>query len=556
MSYTLLSLHDLHKTYGAKIILKSVSLRLNRGTRSALVGENGVGKTTLARIIIGQESADSGTLTCAPSVIVGYLPQELNAPADLSIAQYIAQALGELQALERDLHELGEALAQPALSPEQQAELMARYGEAQDVYERRGGYELPLRLAQVMAGLGIDYLEQNRPLASLSGGERTRVALCALLLQAPDVLILDEPTNHLDFTGIRWLEGYLRSYAGALLLITHDRVFLDAVATHIIELSALTHSAKQYVGNYSEYVAQREREHAQALAAYEGRLEEMSRLSRLIKHTQHNTRSQPSISDGDKFLRYKMEQTAQRTRSAKIRDAEQRLAVLEDNALENPRRTWRLEYAFQPVPLISQTPLNFMGVSHAYGERVLFSDASATLYKGQRVALVAPNGAGKSTLLRLLAGQEALQSGAMERVSASQLAYLSQDGEELSADQRALDCLRSAAPMPMDERQAQAELHRAGLWGDEALLRKRVGELSMGQKRKLGLARLIVSQANVLLLDEPTNHLDLLSLEALEEALCHFSGALIAATHDRRFIERVANQIWRIENQQLIIETR
>jgi macrolide transport system ATP-binding/permease protein len=554
MSYTLLSLNDLHKSYGDKRVLNNISLRLNRATRSALVGENGVGKTTLARLIIGQEWADSGTITLAPSASLGYLPQEVSAPVGISIEQYIAQALGELYQLEAQLEALGAALANPFISPEQQAEHLAQYAEVQDAYERRGGYELPLRLAQVMAGLSIDYLEQSRQLTSLSGGERTRVALCALLLQAPDVLILDEPTNHLDFAGIAWLEGYLRNYAGALLLIAHDRAFLDAVATHIIELSALTHSTQLYHGNYSAYVAQREREQAQALDAYEARLEEMNRLSRLIKHTQHNTRSQPSISDGDKFMRYKMAQTAQKTRSAKIRDAEQRLTVLEDDKLDNPRRTWRIEYAFQPAPLISQTPLNFAGVSHAYAERTLFSDASATLYKGQRVALVAPNGTGKSTLLRLLAGQEALQSGTVERVSASRLAYLSQDGEELPADQRALDCLRDASPMPMDERQAQAELHRAGLWGDSALMRKRVAELSMGQKRKLGLARLIASQANVLLLDEPTNHLDLLSLEALEEALCGFGGALIAATHDRRFIERVANQIWRIEAGRLIVE--
>jgi len=542
MNYEVLRLQDIHKSYGLKPVLQGASFHLNRGQRAALVGENGAGKTTLARLILGQEQPDIGQIHLAEGAILGYLPQE--APSDeRSIGQYIRQAQGDLDALEAEMRLMEEHLAQA------DAEMLARYGVLQDAYERRGGYDLPQRLRAVQRGLAIDYLDEGRSLASLSGGERTRVALASLLLRAPDLLVLDEPTNHLDAAGLRWLEDYLRAYPHAVLLISHDRAFIDATAQHILDLAAHTGRITAYHGTTEDYLQARQRDYEQALAAYEAQLEEEKRLLRLVKHTVHNTRRHIEAPDGDKMLATRMKENADHTRSAKIRDAKQRLALLDDERLDNPRRAWTLAYDFDPLPLGSAAPLHLQDLRMGYAAP-LFAGLSAALYRGERVALVAPNGAGKSTLLKLVAGLLRPWGGQIHLAGGVRLGYLSQDGEELDGTQGVIEALRQVAPH-LSARQAQAELHRVGLFGDEALLSKTIGQLSAGQRRKLGLARLLVSRANLLLLDEPTNHLDLLSLAALEEGLRAFPGAMLAATHDRRFIEGVATQVWHLQDGRL-----
>ncbi len=550
MSYEILNINGLHKTYGAKLVLDNISLHLNRGERAALVGENGAGKTTLARILTGEEPADGGSIRFAPGAITGYLPQEVTAAPDVSVQHYIEQASGTLDDLRCQLEHLEQQMMTLILE-NQMASLLEKYGTAQAEFERRGGYTLEARLKEIFAGLSIEYLDVQRPIRSLSGGEKTRVALAGLLLREPDLLILDEPTNHLDFAGIAWLENYLLSYPHALLMVTHDRHFINQVATHIIELSPVTHGLKVYQGNYEDFLAQRDAEYEKALTEYIEQRSEIKRLKRQAKQLVHNPRATPAMPDGDKLLFNARKANSEQTQSKKIRDAKQRIATLEDTMPDNPAHRWTIRFEFVPLELHAQEPLRFTDLSKAYGDTCLFSNISGVVPKGEHIVLVAPNGTGKSTLLKMLIGQLTPDNGSINIAGSAHVGYLDQEGETLNPAQHVLAAYREVAHG--EDRDLLAELHRSGLFTDASLPYKTVGELSLGQKRKLALARLIASKANVLLLDEPTNHLDLLSLEALEEALRHFPGAILAVSHDRWFVEHVATQVWELRAGELVI---
>lgn len=552
MTQEVLRLSGIIKYYGAKCILNGVDLSLNQGERVALVGENGAGKTTLTRIIIGAEERDSGSVQLAAGATIGYLPQEVTGNERIAVREYIEAATGQLNALREQLRDLETQMTQN-LTDEAMTHILAQYGRVQEQFERRGGYDIDARIERIFAGLGISHIDENRPLNTLSGGERTRVALTGLLLCAPDLLILDEPTNHLDFAGIEWLEGYLADYDNALLLITHDRTFINRVATVISELNANTKQLHTYHGNYDDYIAQRERDYQDQVAAYNAQKNEMKSLQRVIKTQTHNTGGGVSYKDEpDKFIRFHKNQQSDKTKRRKITDARNRLEDIEENKLDNPRHEWRIEFRFDPAPLPSSEPLRLAHITMAYGAHTLFEDITATVHNGERVVLVAPNGTGKSTLLKLIAGYETPQQGHASCSPSAIMAYLDQDGETLNPAQTVLESYREMAQGSDSE--LLAELHRTGLFSDAALVRKKIAELSVGQRRKLGLARIIASRANLLLLDEPTNHLDPLSLEALEDALLNFDGAILAVSHDRRFVEKVATCIWRIENGQLLTE--
>lgn len=546
MTQAILQLDHITKSYNIKRVLDGASLLLNRGERVALVGENGTGKTTLARIIVGEDSADSGTTTLATGATIGYLPQEVAGDDAMHVQQYIERATGDLDRIAQTMRDL-EAQMGSVQDDATMTRILDAYGTLQATYQRRGGYELPARMEQVFAGLGIAYMDAHRPLHTLSGGERTRVALAGLLLQTPDLLVLDEPTNHLDFAGLAWLENYLAHYDNALLLITHDRAFINRVANVIAELSARTRRLTMYYGNYDDYLQQREAAYQKAVEAYNNQKNQIKALKRQIKQTTHNqrdTKMHHSV-EGDKHIRTFKRQQADTTRSSQLGDLRTQLENLEANALSNPRHEWRVEFRFDPLPLPSREPLRLTNLCKSLGDTVLFENLTATLFNGERVVLVAPNGTGKTTLLRLIMGLLPPDRGTVRQSPSTQLGYLDQDGETMDEDQTVLACLREV--MPGSDNALLAELHRSGLFSDAALGHKRVGDLSAGQRRKLGLARLIASRANLLLLDEPTNHLDPLSLEALEEALLQFEGTMLAVSHDRRFVDKVATRIWRIE---------
>ncbi len=550
MTQEILHLENIVKTYGMNTVLNGANLVLNQGERAALVGENGTGKTTLARIITGQEAADGGLLRLAPGATIGYLPQEVQAEAHISVQHYLEEATGEIASLRDEMRQLEAQMAQD-LPAAEMAQVLRIYGAVQEQFDKRGGYDLDTQIERIFSGLGIGYIDPARPLQTLSGGERTRVSLTALLLRAPDLLLLDEPTNHLDFAGIEWLENYLSGYNKALLLITHDRVFINRVANVIVELHPKQRTLQTYYGTYDDYIAEREREYHKQVDAYNLQQGERKTLQQLIRLQQHNRKTNGRFSnDGDKFLKHFKRERGESLQSKEIRDAKQRLEDIEQEKMANPRHEWRVEFRFDPQPLPSAEPLRLMNISKSFdGVRVL-DDISATLYNRERVVLVAPNGTGKTTLLRIIMGLERPDSGSVAMTNSVIPGYLDQDGETLDTALTVLESYQRVASGTANE--VQAELHRSGLFSDAALLHKRVDALSVGQRRKLGLARIIAAKANLLLLDEPTNHLDPLSLEALEESLLEFQGTILAVSHDRRFVEKVASRIWHLEDGKIV----
>ena len=372
------------------------------------------------------------------------------------------------------------------------------------------------------------------------------------LLREPDVLILDEPTNHLDFAGIEWLEGYLKTYPNALLLITHDRQFINRVVNQVIEISPVTHDLTIYHGDYDSYLAQREYEYAQAVAEYTQFQAEKKRLRRLAKTKAHNTGKGNPTKDGDKFIKNFKQEVNENRIGNEIRSARQQLALLESNPVSNPSQQWNVAFNFNPQTLMSAEPLRFRGVSKSFGDKCILNDISGTVTNGERIVIVAPNGTGKTTLLRILMGLDNPDMGDIVFSPSVIIGFLDQEGETMNLEQTVLQAYREysdAIPKVV-----QAELHRNGLWTDGDLLSRRIGDLSVGQRRKLDLARIIASRANLLLLDEPTNHLDFLSLEALEAGLRKFEGAILAVSHDRWFLERIATQIWHLDDGKLKIE--
>ncbi len=548
MSSQILSISGLQKYYGAKLILDDINLILNRGDRAVLVGENGAGKSTLARLILGQEESDRGDIRLASPIQLGYLPQEVQVDADISVAQYIERGLGELNRLRQRLSQLEEQLAQD----EDIDAALEEYGRVQQLFEARGGYTLENRLERVFAGLNLHHLEQGRSMISLSGGEKTRVGLAALLLQNPDLLILDEPTNHLDFAGIAWLEEYLQDYPHTLLMITHDRQFINRLAQQILDLSAVSHSITTYYGNYDEYLAQREAQYQAEVEAYHSQTNRIKELRSQMKREAHSPRKAKRPDDGDKYIKFGGQQSSQRTSGKLIRSARQQINQLEANRLENPRHVWHIEFAFDPVPLPSMEPLRLQSLRMDIGERQLMTRADAVLRKGERIALVAPNGSGKTSLLRLIIGELQATAGEIKLSPGALPGYLDQTGQSFDERRNIVDLLAEISSDSADN--LLSLLHRSGLFRDAHLAGKSVADLSLGQRRKLGLACLIHSRANLLLLDEPSNHLDLISLEALERSLLQFPGALLAATHDRWFIDKIATGIWHLRDGELIVE--
>ena len=546
---SLLQAQAITKQFGAKLVLNEVSLALNEGERMALVGENGAGKSTLFKILVGELTADSGQISFDPEAAVGYLPQENILEEGLTVQDYLARAVGDLDQLGRTLAEMEAEMGTAAGSALD--ELLTRYGHTQEQFERRGGYDLDYRLDEVLAGLNLAELERTRPLASLSGGERRRVALAGLLLQAPALLLLDEPTNHLDFEALAWLETTLATYKGSILLISHDRYFLNRVVNVIAELHPRQREITLYHGNYDFYLQERERLFQKQVALYEAQQEEIKRLRQLVRQQAFARGGGRAPSDGDKLLYKAKVATAEKTASAAIRDAKQRLADLEAQAIEQPLGRWTVNPHFAPAELASQEVIRFNGVSKSFGARPLIQHLTATIYNGDRVVLVAPNGTGKSTLLKLVLGELAADAGTITLAPRAMIGYLDQEQAQLDPAHTVLESFSQVTTG--SESELRQALHRSALFaGDEVW--QTVASLSQGQRQKLQLARLTAQKANLLLLDEPTNHLDLPSLEQLEEAYRHFAGTILAVSHDRWFVERVATKVWRLVDGVLVEE--
>jgi ATP-binding cassette subfamily F protein 3 len=516
----LMQMHNIHKFYGEKAVLRGVSLQLDRGDRAGLVGINGAGKSTLLKIITGEETADEGHLHLSREVKIGYLSQKPEFSSEATLRAFLQESMGELLALKKEITSLeGEmsAAARQEYDSPRLAALMERYGKLTHLFEEKGGYDLEYRLRAVARGLGFTEGDLKRSVNSFSGGEKTRAQLASLLLQQPDLLLLDEPTNNLDVEAVEWLESYLNAWRGAILVVSHDRYFLDRVSTHVVLLEKGV--ASMYRGNYSSFQAQLHHEEKTALKVY---------------------RKQQAIMEKEKAFILNAAADARTKRQARSREKRlEKLTPLEGISHEREIKI-KLGFAGRSGRLVAALE----NVSKAYGDKQVLTDVNLELQWGDRAALVGPNGAGKTTLLRIITGEEAPTAGSLRLGPAVRIAYFDQEQRRLDHNSTPLAVIMDASPM--HEPEARNYLGRYLFHGEDVF--KKIGELSGGEISRLALAKIGLVEGNFLIMDEPTNHLDIRGLEDLEMTLAAYPGTLLVVSHDRYFIEQIGGSIMEVRD--------
>ena len=512
---SLVTLSGVSKSHAAQHLFSDVGLLISAGRRIAVVGPNGAGKTTLLELITGDQQPDSGTISRSRETVIGYLRQEVAQSKGRSVLAEVLAGAGEVSGIERRMRHI-ETELEDATDDEELTELMEEYGRLQHRFEALGGYGLDAEARRILAGLGFADADVTRDIGEFSGGWMMRVALARLLLQNPDVLLLDEPTNHLDLASVEWLQGFLAQYAGAIVLVSHDRDFINDVANRIVELH--DGMATEYVGDYADFVDQRDERIAflQRQARVQGR--KVAQLERFIER-----------------FRYKKTKARQVQSRIKQLDRMERIEVRDT-------RVKSVKFRFPQPPRSGRTVITLKDIAKSYGDNVVYDgDLDLQLERGQRVALIGPNGAGKSTLLKILAGVLPFEGGTRELGSNVRVAYFAQHQiEALNAANTVFEELNEAAPM-----MATSEVRKllgAFLFSGDAT-EKKVGVLSGGEQTRLAMAKLLADPANLLCLDEPTNHLDIQSRDVLEDALNAFTGTMVLITHDRYLIRSVANMI-------------
>ena len=521
---SLITAARLSKSYGPEDIFSDISLSVPRGARVGLVGANGVGKTTLLRLLVREEAPSGGVVNRARNLNVGCLPQEARLDAPHTVWQECLNALQHLTRMQADLREMETALEKDSANED----LLARYGALQSRFDHLGGYTYETDIERTLTGLGFSRDEFQKPIRMLSGGQRTRALLARLLLSDPDVLLLDEPTNHLDIQAIEWLENYLKNWQGAAVLVSHDRYFLDQVATLIWEM---TPALEEYRGNYSAYLLQREERYERQLKEYEAQQEFIAREEDYIRRNI----------------------AGQNTRQAQGR--RKRLErLLEDARLAPPQRSRRIHFNMRAAQRSGDLVVRTYGLRVGYPDdgRVLIHVPDLVLRRGECAAVMGPNGAGKTTFLKTLLGDLAPLAGEVAIGASVQVGYFAQAHERLHSSWTLLREIQHAAPQMM-EGEARDYLAKFLFSGDDVF--KEVNVLSGGERGRLAMACLALQGANLLLLDEPTNHLDLPSQEILQRILAEFSGTVLLITHDRYLVDAVATQIWEVlpEDQSMLI---
>ncbi len=523
-------LQNVSKQFGPQVVLEDVSLELHTGQVAALVGANGVGKTTLFRLIAGELAPDSGTVTRSKGLEVAYLPQEPDIAAGTTLHAAVIAAFADLTALERKLEAHSEAIAAEHDTAHVHG-LMAQYDRLRARFEAAGGYQLEQRLNEVLGGLGFLPADYELPVAALSGGQKCRAALAKLLFRAaagaPDsqpFLLLDEPTNHLDIDAVRWLEKFLVGHHGGAVIISHDRYLLDRLAERTIEVVAgsMGGQVHSYPGNYSAFVEAREIRRLTALRQYQQDQAFLAKEQAFI--AKHIASQRTNVAKG---RRTRMERRLAAGEFTHEKPAEQR--ALRVRFTDPGRKTQR-----------GKELVRVEGLRKHYGEKVLFSDLDLTMYAGERLGITGPNGTGKTTLLRILLGQVRPDAGSVYVVPAVRSGYFEQEPAALDPDRTVVQEI-CALRSDFLERDGRNYAARFLFTGDDAF--KKLGQLSGGEQSRVRFMKLILSAPEVLILDEPTNHLDIPAREALEEALLDFGGTVVTVSHDRYFLDQIVDKL-------------
>jgi ATP-binding cassette subfamily F protein 3 len=514
----MIALDGVSKGYGGQQLLQDCTWRIGRGERIGLVGPNGAGKTTLCRILALVEETDAGRVHRDTGVTVGYLPQEVTTGEDRTVLAEALAGFDEVWRLESELEALAARMAGPGADPG----LTDTYGEVQHRFEALGGYRLEAEAKIILGGLGFSPEGVHRPLAEFSGGWRMRAALARLLLLRPDLLLLDEPTNHLDLESLGWLENFLAAYEGSVVIVSHDRYFLNRMVTAIAELAG--GSVTLYHGDYDHFLVEREARQALREAQARNQAKRVAEIERFI----------------DRF-RYK---------ASKARQVQSRVKMLDRmERIETEAEARRIHFSFPQPPRTGRLVARLAGVCKAYGDNVVYSGVDFLVERGDRVALVGVNGAGKSTLLKVLAGALPFDAGERALGSHVEVQYYAQHQLDLLDPTRTvLEEIELAAPEAQISR-LRTILGSFLFSGDT--VEKKVAVLSGGEKARLALAKMLARPAALLCMDEPTNHLDLASKEVLEEALSGFNGTIVFISHDRYFINRIATQVVEVDRGHL-----
>ncbi|MDQ6420101.1 ABC-F family ATP-binding cassette domain-containing protein [Paenibacillus sp. LHD-117] len=514
----LLQVSNISKHYGVTAVLSNISMQVQERDRIGLVGVNGAGKSTLLKIIAGEMSADAGDIHKAKETKLGYLAQNSGLQSDRSIIEEMRAVFAHLIEAEEELRQLEQRIADPRLHDDQKRyeETLERYSRQSDWFREQGGFEINTRINSVLHGMGFGHFDLETVISTLSGGQKTRLALARILLQAPDLLMLDEPTNYLDIETLTWLESYLRGYAGAIVVVSHDRYFLDALANTIVEIER--HVATRYTGNYSRYLELKAAEYETDLKHYEKQQHEIEKMEQFIQRN---------------IVRASTTKRAQSRRKAL--DKMERL----DKPLGDLKKA---HFTFEIERMSGKDVLNVDNLSITFTGKPspLFRNISFGLTRGETVALIGPNGIGKSTLLKALMGQLEPATGTIQFGTHVKIGYYDQEHTRLNGQNTVLEEVWSEYAH-MEEARIRTVLGNFLFSGEDVL--KRISSLSGGEKARVSLAKLMLAQANLLILDEPTNHLDLFSKEVLEAALMDYEGTLLFISHDRYFLNKMAERI-------------
>ena len=511
----LMTVQGVSKSFGMKSVLKDISLTLQQGARMGLIGVNGSGKSTLFRLIAGQMEPDEGTISLMRGTRVGMLTQEADIQSDLTVREELSRVFEPVREMERRLRALEEEMAQKHEDEAELDRLSREYARLTDRFEDAGGYEWPSRIQGVLAGLGFAKGREDQPASVLSGGEKTRLCLARLLLTQPDLLMLDEPTNHLDLSSIQWLEDTLKKYRGTVLIISHDRYFMNSVCDCMAEISM--RRLVQYEGNYDQFTVKRQADIERQIREYKLQQAEIARQQAIIQ-------------------RYRMYNREKSIRAAESR--EKRLEKME--RLERPVGEQHVRFSFEARRRTGDDVLKVHGLAKGFEGRRLFENFDLHLRAGDRVAIIGPNGVGKSTLLNIIARKLKADAGEVEFGANVDLGYYEQHQTGLDPEKDVLNELWDAFPR-LDLDRVRSVLALFLFTGDDVY--KKISMLSGGEKGRVSLCKLMLKRDNLLLLDEPTNHLDMDSREVLEGALEDFDGTILTVSHDRYFINRVADRI-------------